>query len=76
MNIEMMIGFARQMATLVDFATPKEAELLKKDLNAYIRDGEEVIAEEFANYQLVRLWCLVENIKTEYMKLMRDDFQR
>ena len=74
MNIDMMIGFARQMATLVDFATPKEAELLKKDLNAYIRDGEEVIAEEFANYQLVRLWCLVENIKTEYMKLMRDDF--
>ena len=74
MDIEMMVGFARQMATLVDFATPKEAELLKKDLNAYIRDGEEVIAEEFANYQLVRLWCLVENIKTEYMKLMRDDF--
>ena len=74
MNIEMMVGFARQMATLVDFATPKEAELLKKDLNAYIRDGDEVIAEEFANYQLVRLWCLVENIKTEYMKLMRDDF--
>ena len=75
MNIEMMVGFARQMATLVDFATPKEAELLKKDLNAYIRDGEEVIAEEFANYQLVRLWCLVENIKTEYMKLMRDNFK-
>jgi len=75
MNIDMMIGFARQMATLVDFATPKEAELLKKDLNAYIRDGDEVVAEEFANYQLVRLWCLVENIKTEYMKLMRDDFK-
>ena len=75
MNIDMMIGFARQMATLVNFATPKEAELLKKDLNAYIRDGDEVIAEEFANYQLVRLWCLVENIKTEYMKLMRDDFK-
>ena len=74
MDIDLMIGFARQMATLVDFATPKEAELLKKDLNAYIRDGDEVIAEEFANYQLVRLWCLVENIKTEYMKLMRDDF--
>ena len=74
MDIEMMVGFARQMATLVDFATPKEAELLKKDLNAYIKDGDEVVAEEFANYQLIRLWCLVENIKTEYMKLMRDDF--
>ena len=74
-DIKTMVGFARQMATLVEFATPKEAELLKKDLNAYIRDGEEVIAEEFANYQLVRLWCLVENIKTEYMKLMRDNFK-
>ena len=75
MNIDMMIGFARQMATLVDFATPTEAKQLKQDLNAYIRDGDEVVAEEFANYQLVRLWLLVENIKTEYMKLMRDDFK-
>ena len=75
MDIDMMIGFARQMATLVEFATPKEARQLKQDLNAYIKDGEEVIAEEFANYQLVRLWCLVENIKTEYMKLMRDNFK-
>ena len=75
MNIDMMIGFARQMATLVEFATEKEAKQLKQDLNAYIRDGDEVVAEEFANYQLVRLWLLVENIKTEYMKLMRDDFK-
>ena len=75
MDIKMMVGFARQMATLVDFATEKEAKQLKIDLNAYIRDGDEVVAEEFANYQLVRLWCLVENIKTEYMKLMRDNFK-
>ena len=34
-----------------------------------------VTYEEFANFQLVRLWCLVENIKTEYMKLMRDNFK-
>ena len=70
-----MIGFARQIATLVDFATPKEAKQLKQDLNAYIRDGDEVVAEEFANYQLVRLWLLVESIKTEFMELMRDNFK-
>ena len=75
MDIDMMIGFARQMSTLVDFATPKEAKQLKQDLNAYIRDGDEVVAEEFANYQLVRLWLLVESIKTEFMELMRDDFK-
>ena len=74
-DIDLMIGFARQIATLVDFATPKEAKQLKQDLNAYIRDGDEVVAEEFANYQLVRLWLLVESIKTEFMELMRDNFK-
>ena len=33
------------------------------------------VAEEFANYQLVRLWLLVENIKTEFTKLIRDNFK-
>ena len=73
-DIKLMINFARQMSTLVEFATPKEALQLKKDLNAYIRDGDEVVAEEFANYQLVRLWLLVKSIKEQFMYLMRDDF--
>ena len=74
-DVDLMIGFARQIATMVEFATPKEAKQLKQDLNAYIRDGEEVVAEEFANYQLVRLWLLVESIKTEFMELIRDNFK-
>ena len=74
-DIDLMIGFARQMATLVEFATPTEAKQLKQDLNAYIRDGDEVVAEEFANYQLVRLWLLVKNIKTVVRYLMRDNFK-
>ena len=74
MDINLMIAFAHQIATLVDFATPKEAKQLKKDLNAYIRDGDDIVAEEFANYQLVRLWLLVKRIKTEFLQLMRDDF--
>ena len=41
MDIDLMIAFARQMATMVDFATEKEAKQLKQDLNAYIRDGDE-----------------------------------
>ena len=75
MDIDLMIGFARQMSTLVEFATEKEAKQLKQDLNAYIRDGDEVVAEEFANYQLVRLWLLVESIKTEFTELIRDNFK-
>ena len=74
MDIDMMIGFARQMATMVEFATPTEAIQLKKDLNAYIRDGDEIVAEEFANYQLVRLWLLVKDIKEQFMLRMRDNF--
>ena len=73
-DIHLMVGFARQMATLVDFATEKEALQLKKDINAYVRDGDEVVAEEFANYQLVRLWLLVKSIKEQFMLRMRDNF--
>ena len=54
--------------------TEKEAKQLKQDLNAYIRDGDEVVAEEFANYSLIRLWLLVKKIKTNFLQRMRDDF--
>ena len=74
MDFSETIRFARQMATLVDFATEKEAKQIKIDLNAYIRDGDEVVAEEFSNYQLIRLWLLVKRIKEEFMLRMRDNF--
>ena len=73
-DIDLAIAFAHQIATLVDFATEKEAKQIKIDLNAYIRDGDEVVAEEFANYQLIRLWLLVKRIKEEFMLRMRDNF--
>ena len=73
-DIDLAIAFARQIATMVDFATPTEAKQIKQDLNAYIRDGDEVVAEEFANYSLVRLWLLVKRIKTNFLYRMRDDF--
>jgi hypothetical protein len=62
------IEFAKQMSTLVEFEDAKGAKQLTKDLNAYIRDGEEVVAEEFENYQLVRLWNLVKSIKEDALK--------
>ena len=73
-DFEQLIGFARQVATMVEFATPTEAKYIKQDLNAYIRDGDQVVAEEFANYQLVRLWLLVKSIKEQFMLRMRDNF--
>ena len=73
-DIQQMVQFAKQMSTLVEFATEKEAKQIKIDLNAYIRDGDKVVAEEFANYQLIRLWLLVKRIKEEFMLRMRDNF--
>ena len=73
-DLQQLIGFDRQMATMVEFATPTEAKYIKQDLNAYIRDGDQVVAEEFANYQLVRLWLLVKSIKEQFMLRMRDNF--
>ena len=66
-DLGQMIAFARQMSTLCEFATKTEARQLKQDLNAYIKDGDEVVAEEFANYNLIRLWLLVKEIKEQFM---------
>ena len=63
--------FARIMATLVEFEDEKGARQLEKDLNAYIRDGDEIVAEEFANYQLVRLWMMVKEIKEQALAQCR-----
>ena len=59
------------MATLVEFEDEKGARQLEKDLNAYIRDGDEIIPEEFANYQLVRLWKMVKEIKEQALSQCR-----
>ena len=64
------MAFAKQVAQLVEFEDAKGATQLKKDLNAFIRDGEEVEPELFANYQLVRLWKLVQSIKEDAMNLI------
>ena len=62
------INFAKQMSTLVEFEDKKGATALKKDLNAFIRDGDEIVPEQFENYQLVRLWTLVKSIKDDALK--------
>ena len=64
-DLEEVVKFAKQMATLVEFEHAKGAKQLKKDLNSFIRDGDEIVPEEFENYQLVRLWALVKSIKED-----------
>ena len=57
MDIKTMVGFAKQMATLCEFVTEKEARQLKQDLNAYIKDGEGyVMTGKHGTYKLVNRW--------------------
>ena len=68
-----IIGFARQMAQLVDFADPLEAESLKIALNKCIREGREVNPDEFNNSRLISYWFLIKSIKEDMLKLCRNN---
>jgi len=69
-DIEDISKFAKQMATLCEFMTPRQATEIKKVINSYIREGNEVDEHEIAeNYDVdinvLRLWKLVYSIKMD-----------
>ena len=62
------IKFARIVAKGVDFLTnDREVAELKKELNAYIREGREINPKEWENSKIVFLWKLVQSLKEDYM---------
>ena len=62
------IKFARIVAKGVDFLTSeREVAELKKELNAYIREGREINPKEWENSKIVFLWKLVQSLKEDYM---------
>ena len=62
------IKFARIVAKGVDFLTSdREVAELKKELNAYIREGREIKPEEWEHSKIVFLWKLVQSLKEDYM---------
>ena len=62
------IKFARIVAKGVDFLTnDREVAELKKELNAYIREGREIKPEEWEHSKIVFLWKLVQSLKEDYM---------
>ena len=71
-----IIGFARQMAQLVDFVEPLEAEALKIALNKCIREGREVNPDDFNNSRLISFWFLIKSIKEDMLKLCRNNGPR
>ena len=69
-DIEDICKFAKQMSTLCEFVSVKQAAELKKVINSCIREGKEVCEHEIAeNYDvdinLLRLWKLVASIKMD-----------
>lgn len=72
-DIKEVIGFAKQMAQLVNFASPKEASLIIKQLNACIREGKEINAKDFdCDHLLIEFWNLVKSIKEDALFLCRN----
>ena len=72
-DFEEIVGFTRQMAQLVTFADPLEAEKLKIDLNRCIREGREVVPETFDNSRLISYWFLIKSIKEDMLFLCRNN---
>ena len=67
-DLAFMLNFARTIAGAVDFIEDeKNVAAMKKELNAYIRENREIVAEEFDNTSLVRFWQLMIRIKEQFM---------
>ena len=72
-DVEEVCNFARQMATTATFVSNKEAAKIKQQLNACIRDGANIVAEDFdCDINLIRLWALVKSIKDDCLFLCRN----
>ena len=68
-DLGFMINFARTIAGAVEFIeAEKNVAAMKKELNAYIREDREIVAEEFENTSLVRFWQLIVSIKEMFME--------
>ena len=71
-------NFARQMSTLCEFVSEKEAVKIKKEINLCIRENRKVCEYEIAercncDKNLIRLWKLVESIKMDLFFYIRAD---
>ena len=71
-------NFARQMSTLCEFVSEKNAVKIKKEINLCIRENRKVCEYEIAekcncDKNLIRLWKLVESIKMDLFFYIRAD---
>ena len=75
-DVEEVVSFARQMAQTVTFVSDKEAAKITQQLNACIRAGDAIIAQEFEDFNcdpnLIGLWALVKSIKDDCLFICRN----
>ena len=73
-DVKEVCDYARQMSTLVNFVSDKEAAKIKQQLNACIREGRDVNVEDFdCDHLLIEFWKLVKSIKEDCLYLCRCD---
>ena len=73
-DVEDVVKFARQMSTGVVYVNDKEAEKIKKQINAYIREGREIEDDEFGcDINLIWFWRLIKSIKEDCLYMCRND---
>ena len=71
-DVQDTVDFAKCIAGAVQFATPKEATILKQQLNAAIREGRDINHDDFENKNLINFWKLVKSIKEDCLFLCRN----
>ena len=73
-DVEEVVKFARQMSTLVNFVSDKEAAKIKQQLNACIREQRVINPEDFdCDRLLIEFWLLVKSIKEDCLFICRND---
>ncbi len=76
-DVKEVCAFARQMSTMCEFVSNKEAAKITKKLNDFIRAGEQITVDNVNDFDcdpnLIRLWCLVKSIKDDCLFLCRND---
>ena len=76
-DVAEVCAFARQMSTMCEFVSNKEAAKITKQLNDFIRAGEQISVENVNVFDcdpnLIRLWSLVKSIKDDCLFLCRND---
>ena len=73
-DVNEVCDFARQMSTVINFASKSEAEKIKKQINAYIREQSDINPEDFeCDHLLIEFWKLIKSIKEDCLFLCRND---